>query len=353
MTLPSIGLSLFSFGYLGGFARRPHEKLKPVLSVEQLLRLAKLHGLNGIELPLNHCYPGLPAEKIGRLKERAAEERLFLSIDAETVDDPALQATIETAARLGQSFLRIKLSKVLGGNRYLSHADPESWFNDFLPKLKRAAAVAREHGVVLAVENHQDITSKELLRFIESIGDDGLGVNLDTGSVLATCEDPVEFAKAVAPVVRNIHLKDYRLVKGPHGFRLVRCALGAGVVDFAGIFKAIRHAGSLRASIELGAVAAREVHWLKSEYWQAYPARAVQTLVPFIRLLSEKLEPDSDWQTAWEKEETPAVLERVELEEIFRSVEFLKNSLGAPLKMNLTGPLKSLAELPAESVEVS
>lgn len=349
-----IGLSLFSFGYLGGFARRPHEQHQPVLSVEQLIALATRHGVSGIELPLARWYPGLPAGPLARLKDRLTQDGLFLSIDAEVVDDDSLPATLEAAVRFGESFVRVKLSKILGGNRYLSHADPNEWFAHTRQRLTRVAPMARDRGVALAIENHQDVTSQELLRLIDAIGDDALGVTLDTGSALATCEDPVAFAERVAPAIRNLHLKDYRLVQGPDGVRLVRCALGAGVVDVAAIFRVMERARpGVRASIELGAVAAREVHWLKSDYWRAYPPRDVRDLIPFLRLLSAHLEPELDgaWQTPWERSRDHTVLERVELEELFRSVEFLK-SLGAPLKPGVGRPLGSLAELPGEPLGI-
>lgn len=349
-----IGLSLFSFGYLGGFARRAEEQRRAILSVEQLIALAKRHGLSGIELPLDRCYPGLPAASLARLKKHVADAGLFLSIDAEVVDDDSLPTMLESAGRFGESFVRVKLSKTLGGSRYLSHADPDGWFAHTRQRLTRVAPMARDRGMTLAIENHQDVTSHELLRLIDAVGEDVLGVNLDTGSALATCEDPVAFAEAVAPAVRNVHLKDYRLVRSADGVRLVRCALGAGVVDFTGIFRALERASAgVRASIELGAVVAREVHWLKPEYWRAYPPRDVRELVPFLRLVAARLEPELDgaWQTPWEQKRDHAVLERVELEELFRSVEFLI-SLGAPLTHGLGGPLGSLAELSGEPAGV-
>lgn len=344
---PPIGLSLFSFGYLGGFARREHERSAPVLSVEQLMSLARAHGLRGIELPLTHCFPGLPETSLAQLKERLMATGLFLSIDAEVVEEEGLTAIVSAASQFGASCVRAKLSKTLGGNRYLTGIDAETWFAHALQRLKRVAPLARDHGIVIAIENHQDVTSRELVSLIEEVGDDVLGVNLDTGSTLATCEDPVGFTAVVAPYVRNVHLKDYRLVRGPQGFRLVRCALGDGVVDFRGILRLLqeRAPAGVRASIELGAVVAREVHWLNPAYWRAYPERTIAELVPFLQMLSVRLEDDGvSWQTPWEHEETYERLERTELDECFRSVEFLR-SVGAPIRHGLLQPLTSLAQL--------
>ncbi len=48
-------------------------------------------------------------------------------------------------------------------------------------------------------------------------------------------EDPVEAARASAPLIRHVHLKDYTIHFAPEGYRLVRCAAGDGVIDFPAI----------------------------------------------------------------------------------------------------------------------
>jgi sugar phosphate isomerase/epimerase len=353
MRFPPVGLSLFSFGYLGGFTRRDAERAEPVISVEQVMAVARAHGLAGVELPLVRCFPGLPEGDLARLRRQLEAAGLFLTVDAEVVEKESLEPLLRVAARFGESFVRVKLSTILGGNRYQAGLSAAAWFEATHRRLERVVPLARQYGVVLAIENHQDVTSAELVRLIDAVGADALGVNFDTGSTLATCEEPVAFATAVAPYLRNVHLKDYQLFTGPEGFRLVRCALGRGVVDVAGIFGVIARAPhAVRASIELGAVVAREVHWLKPDYWAAYPSRTVGEALPFFRLLGEQLRPDGAdaWRTPWEQAAGHAELERVELEEVFSSIEFLK-SLGVPARPGLQAPLRSLTELPVEAAE--
>ncbi|MBI3251937.1 MAG: sugar phosphate isomerase/epimerase [Candidatus Omnitrophica bacterium] len=344
---PPIGLSLFSFGYLGGFSRKEEERACPAISLAQLIDLAQIHGLSGIEIPLVRCIPDFSPVALSQLKERLAANRFFLSIDAEVIDEDSFSDILKAASESGERFVRAKLSKTLGGNRYLTGLDPGEWFAGTVRRLKRAAALARQWKLSIAIENHQDVTSEELVRLIEEIGSDTLKVNLDTGSVLATCEDPVKFAETVGPYLQNIHLKDYRLVRGLHGFRLVRCALGSGVVDFDRIFRAVRARASsdVRASIELGAVVAREVHWQKPAYWRAYPSRAAAELAGFLEIFSDQIESDTAaWQTPWEQGQSHEAKEQIELKELFMSVEFLK-SLGAPVSPRLARPLVSLAEI--------
>ena len=92
--------------------------------------------------------------------------------------------------------------------------------------------------MALAIENHQDADSEDLLWLCESVGGEFIGVNLDTGNPLAVGEGPVEFAARIAPFLKNVHLKDYRMHRTPAGYRLVRCPLGDGVVDFPALQQA-------------------------------------------------------------------------------------------------------------------
>ena len=90
---------------------------------------------------------------------------------------------------------------------------------------------AAETGCTLAIENHQDFTSEELVAFCESTR--GIGICLDTGNTFPVAEAPMDFYAGVAPYVRHLHFKDYRVQFTDEGYRLVRCAIGDGAVPMA------------------------------------------------------------------------------------------------------------------------
>ena len=86
-------------------------------------------------------------------------------------------------------------------------------------------------GVTLAIENHQDFTSRELVAFCEEAGAN-VGIIFDTGNTFPVAEAPLDFTRVIAPHVRHVHLKDYRVQFTDEGYRLVRCAIGDGAVPF-------------------------------------------------------------------------------------------------------------------------
>ena len=87
-----------------------------------------------------------------------------------------------------------------------------------LEKLTRmfsdAAALAGQAGLQLAIENHIDYNSDEILQLLRDVNSPHLGVNFDSGNFLRVLDDPVEAMRKLAPHVLATHIKDLRPVKG-------------------------------------------------------------------------------------------------------------------------------------------
>src|SRR5439155_17341935 len=123
-----------------------------------------------------------------------------------------------------------------------------------LAVLGPAAASA---GITIGIENHQDFGSAELMDFAEQAGEN-VGITFDTGNAFPVGEAPLDFARTVAPRVRHVHLKDYRVQFTDEGYRLVRCAIGDGAVPFREILDLLLADGrTLTAVLEPGALEAR------------------------------------------------------------------------------------------------
>ena len=99
--------------------------------------------------------------------------------------------------------------------------------------LQRLAPVARANGVHLNMETHDEITSFEILRLIENVGEDSVGVVFDTANMLQRGEHPVFAARRLAPYVRQTHIKDAYVGRAPGGLDFQTRPCGEGIVDFA------------------------------------------------------------------------------------------------------------------------
>ncbi|KQS84490.1 MULTISPECIES: sugar phosphate isomerase/epimerase family protein [unclassified Rhizobium] len=120
--------------------------------------------------------------------------------------------------------------------------------------LLKLAPVARAHGVHLNMETHDEITSFEILRLIEKVGEDCMGVVFDTANGLQRAEHPVFAAKRVAPYVRQTHIKDAYVGHAAGGLDFQTRPVGGGIVDFATIIPILAKANpDLNLSLEVAA----------------------------------------------------------------------------------------------------
>ena len=73
---------------------------------------------------------------------------------------------------------------------------------------KKAVKVAKDNGVKLAVENHIDFTSDEILQLLGEVDSHYFGLNFDTGNFLRLLDDPIAGMEKLAPYVLATHVKD-------------------------------------------------------------------------------------------------------------------------------------------------
>ena len=162
------------------------------------------------------------------------------------------EAQLRAAAETGAAVVRCVL---LPGRRYEQFRSAEQ-FRQALQRaeksLQLAEPVARKHRVRLAVENHKDLRSQELLAILQRLGSQQVGVCVDTGNSIALLEDPLETVEALAPLAAAVHLKDMDVREHPAGFLLAEVPLGEGILDMPRIVAVLRRANpQLRFSLEI------------------------------------------------------------------------------------------------------
>src|SRR5712692_5484030 len=244
-----IGLSVygtvFSMGIHPASGRQP-------ISPRQLMDRVLTVDLEGVEMPASL----LQGEDVTEVARYAQGHGLFITLAASGYDAETLTVAIDLGARLGAGTIRTVIGGAkIGGDRRPLAGRWQSFLQEVLTGLREATRVAERAGVNLAVENHQDLSSEELLWLCDSIDSPRFGITLDTGNTLATAEEPLDFARRVAPYIKNVHLKDYWVYPSEEGYRLVRCPLGNGVVDFPALFEILAEVcPDVTTSIELGAL---------------------------------------------------------------------------------------------------
>ena len=252
-----------------------------------------------------------------------ADYRVLLEEDAESFKD-----YLKLASDVGATVVRTLLSLVLCGDRCALSEGWEARMDAVAERLREALPYAEDLGVCVALENHQDATSEDLLRLADMVGNSpAYGITLDTGNPLSVGEDPVEAARRMGPLIRQVHLKDYTIHYAPEGYRLVRCAAGDGVIDFPAILDIVMNNGhDVLPGIESAAQPTRTIPILDDDWWRGYPSGHAANLVPALRLLWDKGCPqDEPYSSAWERGEDSETVIAEEWDVVRRSVEYFRS----------------------------
>lgn len=313
-----IGLCTFSFT---GSAREAGLKPDP-LDPYDLMQMAADGGLASVEFPPS-LLPDTSPECLARCRGRLQELGLKVTVAGGAVKAEDLRNLLPIARQLGAKSIRTVLSGILEGDRR-KPPGPE-WprhLERLVEELRKVKSQAEDMGVSVAVENHQDATSDDLVGMCQAVGSPMVGVNLDTGNALAVAEDPLEYARKIVPYLKNVHLKDYWIYPTESGYRLVRCAFGDGVIPFAELFKLFDELSrEATCNIENGATTARHIRLLEDYFWEHYPPRPVTGVLAALRIACRQARPTTeDWRTPHERGEPAAARAAYEMEQFRQSV---------------------------------
>ncbi|GGA12119.1 xylose isomerase [Paenibacillus marchantiophytorum] len=319
-----LGLAVYGTTFMMGI--HPQSS-RARITASQLLEQAAQLNLQGIELPLSL----LEGEDVAALARRAREGGQYLVVASGSYAPKPLAQALEAAVQLGAPTVRTVVGGAdFGGDRRKMAGRWPAFMEEVLSGLGEAALAAAKAGVTLAVENHQDLASEELLWLCEEIDSPNFGITLDTGNPLATAEEPVHFARKIAPHLKHVHLKDYWAYLSEEGYRLVRCPLGQGVVDFPALFQVFEtYCPEVNMSMELGALEARHTRVLCDDYWPEYPVRSAAQLAGLLRFVQTNAKSMGDWRTPFEQGATEDEIIAYEQRQLLTSVAYMQGAVQA------------------------
>jgi len=160
----AIGLAAYSFSYSCGFEDRGTDRAGPhPYDAYALMDIAATHNLGGIEFPPAWCLSTLEPAELEKASRYAAERNLFVVSDTGVVDIADLQVLLPVAAKLGARTLRVMVSTILCGDRRAVRDTWSAYLTEICRRLRAVRGLAEELGVAIALENHQDVTSGELV----------------------------------------------------------------------------------------------------------------------------------------------------------------------------------------------
>jgi sugar phosphate isomerase/epimerase len=137
---------------------------------------------------------------------------------------------LRVAKALGSPVLRVVLG---GADDRKTPGGIEARMADTAAVLQAARPRILESGLKIAIENHAgDMQSWEVLRLIDRVGADILGVTLDAGNHVWTLEDPAAGLEKLGPHALCAGLRDNMVWETPEGCLVQWMAIGDGLIDW-------------------------------------------------------------------------------------------------------------------------
>lgn len=137
--------------------------------------------------------------------------------------------------------------------------------------LVQLAPVLRACGSHLNLETHEEITTPDVVRLVEAVGPDVVGVTFDSANVYVHGETAEAAARRVAPYTRMCHLRDVAIVRGPEAPDRYLVPCGEGVIDWADVLGVLLGANpGLHLSIEPAGLRQPAMQiWHEDPRWRA------------------------------------------------------------------------------------
>lgn len=221
-----VGLSTYAFFW------RSSDAAPGPLGLPEMLAQTKALGASVLQICDYPAIESMSPARLRGLRDHAAELGITLELGTRGISFAHLERYRELAALLGVRFVRSMLHT----------ADHKPSPAEATGLLRQAVPRYRDQGVTLGLETYEQVPTKDLLAVVQAVDSPNLGVCLDPGNCVARLEMPAYVIEAVAPHVVNMHVKDFMFTRqeGWVGFSLIGCPLGAGLLDYDAMVRAVR-----------------------------------------------------------------------------------------------------------------
>jgi sugar phosphate isomerase/epimerase len=254
-----LGISSYTYTWAVGVPGHPPEA---PLTVYDLLTRAAALGVRVVQICDNLPLERLKEQELQATVRQARELDIEVQVGMRGLDGEQLRIGLRLARRFGSSLVRVVTDT----------ADSRPAPAEIVRVLRDVAPEFAEARVHLAVENHDRFSAAELAAVVAEAGSPWVGVCLDTVNSFGALEGPDVVIGSLAPMVVNVHLKDFDIHRMSHqmGFVIEGRPAGQGQLDVPQLLGRLRAAGRDPDAIlelwtppesALAATLAKEARW--------------------------------------------------------------------------------------------
>lgn len=207
------------------------------------------------------------------------------------------------------------------------------------PKMEEVSELMRsfrgpvlDAGLKFAFENHAgDMRTEELLELIDETGSDLCGAYFDPGNAIYAMEDPKPAMEALGKHIICCSARDVIIWQSDEGAIFQWTAVGEGMMDFRHYTSFLQeNCPGIPLHLEIISNSPRSIPYLQEEYWEGWPDLKASGIIDFLRM-ARKGAP-IEVARAPEGMDRKAFEQQDQMEELLRSIRYLREECGAGLK---------------------
>jgi len=233
-----LGLDSYSY-HLAFGAHADFSPTKKMTLFEFIERVAALK-LDGFQIDPMHL-ASREKSYLAEIRSLAEANHLFLEYGTIGVEPENLARELEICQWLGSPVLRT----FIGFNRYDARTNVPAEIQQAIANLNQVKNLVETAHVKIALENHGDVATDELLQIVRSVDHPLVGICLDLGNPMLTLESPLPAAEKMAPFAVTTHFKDYAVQLTNYGCKITGVALGDGNIDLHAAARILRTQSTL------------------------------------------------------------------------------------------------------------
>lgn len=281
--MPKLGISSYAYRWsIGVKGYQPQRSMTPL----EFAQNAKNHGAEVIQICDHLCLNMCTEHEIRAIRTFCNLNNLNIETGASSSQPTYLGDFLKLSEQLGANIVRV----IPTINRDHPQDNVIHQIDNIAAQLREVGLEAYHRGITLALENHANIRIIELIRLIEKIGRDNVGICLDTMNNVIFLENPLETTQIAAPYVVCVHLKDFLIRFHPSGHRIEGVVLGDGIVDFKEILSELLSKAPKLKSLHIELFVGRKN---SEEETLAYENECISTSIKRARSLIEQISDES------------------------------------------------------------
>lgn len=220
-----VGLSTYAYSWhMSPRASAPY-------SLSDVLYSARDFGIDLVQICDHLPLEGASDDELDRIRAVADHLELTLEVGTKGIQPERLRRYLTIAQRLEARIVRTML-RVPG-----HHPDVD----ECVELLRTHAPRYASAGVSLAVETYEQVSTADLVDVITRVDSSAVGICGDPSNTIAILEQPAQVIDLIAPLVNNLHVKDFEFRRRDDniGFELIGAPLGSGLLPVDQMYERI------------------------------------------------------------------------------------------------------------------